>query len=109
VNHPLHTKSPIFADFFNMFKNSEKIILKSQNDPSKNVKGFECIPQIVGDWMNPYEGLRIASNESYYPGINAAERENFPIVTYESFLICRFGGLIEPVYPQNTKIEVEGD
>jgi hypothetical protein len=89
-----------------MFKSKEKIILQSESDPSQNVKGYECMPQIVGDWENPYDGLRIASNASYHPGVDAGQRENFPTVTYESFLVCLFGGIIEPEYPSNTEIDL---
>lgn len=66
--------------------------------------GHKCQPEIVGYWKDTYPKTRIVDNGLLDPGDRAlAESDNpdtmphgLSSVTTLSFLVCRYGGLIEP-------------
>lgn len=65
--------------------NSEEItLIKCGNDGVKGstVTGCKCIPKIVGSWRNCKEDN----------ALNGVQ-----VVTTESYLVCQYGGIIEPV------------
>lgn len=70
---------------------SKKIIL--QTEDGKNVKGYACTPCIVGTWRDVHEIQKIARNDTD----GKAENDKLAAITLESFLVCAYGGLIEPV------------
>jgi len=56
-------------------------------------RGYKCKPQIIDNqWQMTYRDTRIVRNNQYMSEANAVES-----VTGASFLVCRFGGLIEPL------------
>lgn len=69
----------------------KKIIL--QIEGGKNVKGYPCKPCIVGTWKEVHEIQKIARNDTD----GTAEDDKLAAVTLESFLVCAYGGLIEPI------------
>lgn len=76
----------------------ERITLVSEDDPSKNVKGCPCTPVIVGgEWKNPKYETMIADSVADAQQISPEDRTYYPAVTTESFLVCKYFGLIEPV------------
>lgn len=71
-------------------------------DTGENVKGKPCTPVIVGRWMAPYRKTKIVENVPI--GIrdvcSACEKAikgdtTYHAITTNSFLLCKFGGLIE--------------
>lgn len=69
---------------------AEKIIL--QTEDGQNVKGYPCTPCIVGTWKDVYQAEKISRNGT--KGISEGDR--LPALTQRSFLVCAYGGLIEP-------------
>lgn len=65
-------------------------------------KGWKCQPEIVGLWKAVYPKTRIVDNgdlDSHDRGLVATEGQlpkGYSAVTTLSFLVCRYGGLIEP-------------
>lgn len=70
---------------------SNKIIL--QTEDGKNVKGYACNPCIVGTWKDVHATQKIARNDTD----GTAECDRLSAVTLESFLVCAYGGLIQPL------------
>ena len=70
---------------------AEKIILKTED--GQNVKGYPCTPCIVGTWKDAYETEKIVRNHT--DGTDEGDR--LCALTQRSFLVCAYGGLIEPV------------
>ena len=73
------------------------------------MKGFACTPCIVSGWLDVHEAQRIARNNT--DGKKLSDR--LAAVTEDSFLVCAYGGLIEPVTSgqegkANTRTEEEG-
>lgn len=73
------------------WEESNKIIL--QTEDGKNVKGYACTPCIVGTWKDVHETQKIARNDTD----GTAECDRLSAVTLESFLVCAYGGLIQPL------------
>lgn len=69
----------------------KKIIL--QTEDGRNVKGYPCKPCIVGTWKEVHEMQKIARNDTD----GNAENDKLSAVTLESFLVCAYGGLIQPI------------
>lgn len=69
----------------------KKIIL--QTEDGKNVKGYPCTPCIVGTWKDVHGTQKIARNDTD----GTAESDRLAAVTLESFLVCAYGGLIQPI------------
>lgn len=65
-------------------------------------KGWKCQPEIVGLWKAVYPKTRIVDNGQLDPKDRALVTESdelpkgYSAVTTLSFLVCRYGGLIEP-------------
>lgn len=69
----------------------EKIIL--QTEDGQNVKGYPCTPCIVGKWKDVYEAEKIIRNGAE----GTCEGDKLCALTQRSFLVCAYGGLIEPI------------
>lgn len=69
---------------------TEKILLVKED--GTNVRGYPCTPCIISTWQNAHEESQVVSHgggDCCLPGDSA--------LTEQSFLICAYGGLIEPV------------
>lgn len=64
----------------------EKILLVKED--GTNVRGYPCTPCIVSTWQNAHGESQVASDGG---------GGSSPALTEQSFLICAYGGLIEPV------------
>lgn len=69
----------------------KKVLL--QKEDGTNVRGYACTPCIVGGWLDAHMTQQIARNNT--DGTNPEDR--IPALTEYSFLVCAYGGLIEPV------------
>ena len=70
---------------------AEKIILKTED--GQNVKGYPCTPCIMGTWKDVYEAEKILRNNTD----GTSEGDKLSALTQRSFLVCAYGGLIEPI------------
>lgn len=70
---------------------NHKILL--QRGDGKNVRGYPCIPCIVGCWRDVNRTQKIVRNGT--DGMR--EQDKLSAVTTDSFLVCAYGGLIEPL------------
>ena len=74
----------------------------SADGTTGTVVGRMCTPEIIGTWQNVYKGTRIVDNGDKNPGDRAKVKavKETPVgestITTDSFLICRYGGIIEP-------------
>lgn len=68
-----------------------KILL--QREDGKNVRGYPCTPCIVGCWRDVNRTQKIVRNGT--DGMR--EQDKLSAVTTDSFLVCAYGGLIEPL------------
>lgn len=70
--------------------------------PAGIEKGWKCQPEIIRLWRDTYPKTRIVDNGLIDPSDRkyAAQGDELPVgrssVTTLSFLVCRYGGLIEP-------------
>lgn len=85
---------PLVGEAIFFRDDSKKILLVGEN--GKNVKGYPCTPCIVSTWQNVYEENLIAS-----------QTEESKTLTEQSFLVCAYGGLIEPVTSGQENTETE--
>ena len=69
----------------------KKVMLVSEEDGS-NIKGYACMPCIVGTWKDVHETQKIIKNRTD----GTAEGDKLSALTLESFLVCAYGGLIQP-------------
>lgn len=69
----------------------KKIMLKTED--GQNVKGYACTPQIAGKWIRTYKEEMIARNGSD----GSSEGDQLAMLTQKSFLVCSYGGTIEPI------------
>ena len=53
---------------------------------SEKVDGNKCVPVIVGNWFDPKEDDKIYDMDV---------QSNIPCITANSFLVCKYGGIIE--------------
>lgn len=80
-----------------------KLKQNSKDGQEGVVEGHRCRPEIIGHWRNTYEATRIVDNGDKVPSDRACINENdvSPVgqntVTTDSFLVCKYGGLIEPI------------
>ena len=70
---------------------AEKIIL--QTEDGQNVKGYPCTPCIVGTWKDVYDAEKILRNNAD----GTSEGDKLSALTQRAFLVCAYGGLIEPI------------
>lgn len=66
--------------------NAEKVSLvpySEDGNATGTVTGKKCCPYIVGEWRGISENVKVSGNEHG--------------VTMDSFLVCRCGGLIQPL------------
>ena len=87
-----------------------KIVYHEEGNPIEQVvKGTRCIPNIIGNWRDTKEDVRIVDNgdKDGFDKFRNAEDENkgYRAVTTKSFLICRHGGIIEPLDTGQVMIE----
>lgn len=79
----------------------ENITLVSEENPDENVKGAPCVPVIVDmEWKNPEWETFIADNvntDGSDENIDPKNRTYYPIPTTDSFLVCKYSGLIQPI------------
>ncbi len=68
-----------------------KILL--QVEDGRNVRGYPCIPCIAGCWRDVNRTYKIVRNNT----AGLREEDKLSAVTTGSFLVCAYGGLIEPV------------
>lgn len=80
-----------FAGLLIVNDERKKIILEKED--GTNVRGYACTPCIVSNWQDVHLTQRIARNDT--DGTNWEDR--LAAVTEDSFLVCAYGGLIEPV------------
>ncbi len=75
----------------------------SRDGSSGTVTGEKCTPVIIGVWQDTYPSTRIVDNGLKNPEDRARawSRMETPCgeatVTCNSFLVCKYGGLIEPI------------
>lgn len=79
-----------------------KTPLNSRDGSSGSVTGCKCEPVIVGTWNNCYEKTKIIDNGIKNPtDRNRVKRGENGIgqntLTMGSFLVCKYGGIIEPI------------
>lgn len=104
---------PGSSEFIFFRDESKKILLKDEN--GKNVKGYPCTPCIISTWQNVYGENLLASygghhihnghlhgggghrSEDPSHGGESHRLTGSPALTEQSFLVCAYGGLIEPV------------
>lgn len=89
-----------------------KITYDEEGNPIEDVvSGAMCIPFIIGDWRDTKQNVKIIDNGDKDSGDKDKYREDsgkgYKAVTTKSFLICRYGGIIEPL--DSGQIEIEGD
>ncbi|MFR5753688.1 MAG: DUF4280 domain-containing protein [Roseburia intestinalis] len=72
-------------------EDADKIIL--QTEDGQNVKGYPCTPCIVGTWKDVYESEKILRNNAD----GTSEGDKLSALTQRAFLVCAYGGLIEPI------------
>lgn len=79
----------------------KEIIDEKGNVKKENVRGVACIPCILGTWLDTKKKVRLVDNGEKDPldkekdGNDASK--GYEILTMNSFLVCRHGGLIEPI------------
>ena len=79
----------------------KEIIDEKGNVKKENVRGVACIPCILGTWLDTKKKVRLVDNGEKDPldkekdGNDATK--GYEILTMNSFLVCRHGGLIEPI------------
>lgn len=87
---------------------SETVAFNKTAENSKDgstgvVTGKMCVPVIIGTWQDTYSKTRVVDNGLKNPGDRAKVwmKDESPVeeatVTSESFLVCKYGGLIEPI------------
>lgn len=86
------TVAPGIGIPLNIWDERKKILLKS-DDGNSNVRGYACTPCIISNWQDTHPTQRIARN--YTEGIKLEDQ--IAAVTEDSFLVCAYGGLIEPI------------
>lgn len=86
----------------------------SRDGSSGTVTGEKCTPVIIGVWQDTYPSTRIVDNGLKNPADRAKAWSKMETpdgeaaVTCNSFLVCKYGGLIEPIDSgQNTENEDE--
>lgn len=81
------------------------------NEIKQTVKGTKCQPYIIGNWRDTKENVRIVDNgdKDGFDKFREPEDENkgYRAVTTKSFLICRHGGIIEPL--DSGQVMIEGE
>lgn len=73
---------------------------KRQGEADSTVSGKPCVPVIVGTWLLTQDETRIVDNGEKDPDdrkLGRAQAKGQPMVTMKSFLVCKYGGLIEPM------------
>lgn len=79
-----------------------RIVYDQEGNPIEDiVSGTMCIPFIIGDWRDTKENVKIIDNGDKDISDKYKYREDsskgYKAVTTKSFLICRYGGIIEPL------------
>ena len=65
-------------------------------DDGKECNGKKCNPQIIGTWLDTYDKTKILDNGNKMQ-IDENNREGCNTVTIDSFLVCKYGGIIMPI------------
>lgn len=83
----------VIASFFTgkQEEGPEKIML--QTEDGQNVKGYACTPCIRSGWKDVHKTQKIARNGAD----KSSEGDLLAALTQRSFLVCEYGGLIQPI------------
>ncbi len=73
---------------------TESIIIT--RDDGEKVHGLKCHPEIVGIWIDSYDGTKIVDNGNKMED-DAENPVGCNTLTVGSFLVCKHGGIISPV------------
>ena len=86
---------------------------KEGNPIEQVVSGIMCVPFIIGDWRDTKQNVKIIDNGDKDSADKDKYREDtskgYKAVTTNSFLICRYGGIIEPLDSGQVEIEEQGN
>lgn len=79
-----------------------KTFLNSRDGSSGTVSGCKCEPVIIGRWKNCCKKTKIIDNGMKNPADRRMEEKEGKgkgqnTLTMQSFLICKYGGIIEPI------------
>ena len=70
-------------------------LIKLVDDNGQECHGKKCCPKIVGVWQDSFEGTWIVDTEKREEDLEKIEGCN--TITMDSFLVCKYGGIIMPV------------
>lgn len=70
----------------------KKTKYNSKDGKAGTVEGYQCMPTFTGTWMNTYPYTRILDN-----GDKSNDRQGLATLTTDSYLVCKYGGLITPI------------
>lgn len=89
-----------------------RITYDQEGNPIEDVvSGTMCVPFIIGGWRDTKENVKIIDNGDKDSSDKYKYREDsgkgYKAVTTKSFLICRYGGIIEPL--DSGQVEIEGE
>lgn len=70
-----------------------------QTEDGQNVKGYPCTPCIVGTWKDVYDSEKILRNNADA----TSEGDKLSALTQRSFLVCAYGGLMNPFHQVRKK------
>ena len=89
-----------------------RITYDQEGNPIEDVvSGTMCVPFIIGDWRDTKENVKIIDNGDKDISDKYKYREDsgkgYKSVTTKSFLICRYGGIIEPL--DSGQVILEGE
>lgn len=73
---------------------TEEIELTADN--GEKCHGKKCEPHIIGTWLESFEGTRIVDNGDKKEK-SGEEPEGCNTITMDSFLVCKYGGIIMPI------------
>lgn len=77
----------------------------------ENVRGKKCELCIIGNWEDTKENVRIVDNGDKAPFDKFKSRKSsnkgYRAVTTKSFLVCKYGGIIEPLTSGQVMLEEE--
>lgn len=86
----------------------------SKDGMAGTVTGCKCKPEIIGQWRDTYTATRILDNGDKCPEDrmctpSVAMPSGQSLVTTGSFLVCKYGGLIEPIDSGQNNLISEDD
>lgn len=91
----------------------EKTTENSKDGSTGVVTGKKCNPVIIGVWQDTYSATRIVDNGAKNSGdrMRVKSKDIPPVgectVTNTSFLVCKYGGLIEPINSGQNEVNAD--